>query len=112
HYSCCDFHKPSYTLVNAFRTSSNGLPLFDTYNDEEITNKDTYFDGNSWDPRIGHTVGIPGLPWKYQQNILFDSSGSRTPQSYGYFSSLKENVQAGSPYLVNLFWMWKIGRAS
>lgn len=106
HYSCCDFHKPSYTLVNAFRTSSDGLPLFDTYNEAEIKDKDAYFDGNSWDPRIGHTVGIPGLPWKYQQNIIFDSSGSRTPQSYGYFSSLKENVQAGSPYLVNLFWMW------
>lgn len=106
YFSCCDFHKPSYTMVNAFRTDKNGLPLFDTYNDAEITNKKTYFDSNTWDPRIGHTVAIPGLPWKYQTNLLFDSSGSRTPVSYGYFSSLKENVQAGSPYLVNLFWMW------
>lgn len=106
YFSCCDFHKPSYTLVNAFRTGGNGLPLFNTYNDENITNKNAYFAGNTWDPRIGHTVAIPGLPWKYQTNILFDSSGSRVPQDYGYFNSLKENVQAGSPYLVNLFWMW------
>ncbi|HEX5553407.1 MAG TPA: RagB/SusD family nutrient uptake outer membrane protein [Chitinophagaceae bacterium] len=106
YFSCCDFHKPSYNMVNAFRVGNNGLPLFNTFNDEDIKNKDAYFADNSWDPRIGHTVGIPGLPWKYQTNLLFDSSGSRTPVAYGYFSSLKENVQAGSPYLVNLFWMW------
>lgn len=106
YFSCCDFHKPTYNMVNAFRVSSDGLPLFNTFNDAEIQDKDTYFGTNQWDPRIGHTVAIPGLPWKYQPDILFDSSGSRTPAIYGYFSSLKENVQAGSPYVVNLFWMW------
>jgi len=106
YFSCCDFHKPSYTMVNSFRVDANGLPLFDTYNNAEITNKDAYFNSNNWDPRIGHTVAIPGLPWKYQTDILFDSSGARDPGNYGYFSSLKENVEAGSPVLVNLFWMW------
>lgn len=105
-YSCCDFHKPSYTMVNAFKTSSQGIPMFDNYNDEEITDKGQYFAQSSWDPRIGHTVGIPGLPWKYNSNLLFDSSGSRVPADYAYFNSLKENVPAGSPYLKNLFWMW------
>lgn len=106
HFSCCDFHKASYTMVNAFRVGSDGLPLFSNYNDQEINNKQSYFADNSWDPRIGHTVAIPGLPWKYQKDILFDSSGSRDPAIYGYFNSLKENVQAGSEGLVNLFWMW------
>lgn len=106
YFSCCDFHKASYTLVNAFRVDANGLPLYDTYNNEEITNRDTYFANNTWDPRIGHTVAIPGLPWKYQTDILFDSSGSRDPVNFGYLNSLKENVEAGSPGLVNLFWMW------
>jgi len=106
YFSCCDFHKASYNMVNAFRVDANGLPLFNTFNQEEITDKDAYFAGNSWDPRIGHTVAIPGLPWKYQTNILFDSSGARDPNNYGYFNSLKENVEAGSPGLVNLFWMW------
>lgn len=106
YFSCCDFHKPSYTMVNAFRTGANGLPLFDTYNNENITNLPSYLAGNKWDPRIGHTVAIPGLPWKYQTNIIFDSSASRAPQNYAYFNSLKENVPAGSQYLVNLFWMW------
>jgi hypothetical protein len=85
---------------------ANGLPLFDDFNKAEIDNKNTYFANNNWDPRIGHTIAIPGLPWKYQPNILFDSSGSRDPATYGYFNSLKENVEAGSPALVNLFWMW------
>lgn len=106
YFSCCDFHKASYTMVNAFRVDKDGIPLFDTYNDAEITNKKTYFADNSWDPRIGHTVAIPGLPWKYQTDLLFDSSGARDPVTYGYFNSLKENVEAGSPVLVNLFWMW------
>ncbi len=105
-FSCCDFHKASYNMVNAFRVDANGLPLFDNFNDVEITDKHVYFSSNTWDPRIGHTVAIPGLPWKYQTNLLFDSSGSRDPATFGYFNSLKENVEAGSPGLVNLFWMW------
>jgi starch-binding outer membrane protein, SusD/RagB family len=106
YFSCCDFHKSSYTMVNAFRVDANGLPLFDTYNNAEITNKNDYFATNNWDPRIGHTVAIPGLPWKYQKDLLFDSSGARDPNNYGYFNSLKENVESNSPGLVNLFWMW------
>ena len=106
YFSCCDFHKASYNMVNAFRVDANGLPLYDTYNNAEITDKNAYFSGNNWDPRIGHTVAIPGLPWKYQTDILFDSSGARDPANYGYFNSLKENVEAGSPGLVNLFWMF------
>lgn len=106
YFSCCDFHKASYTMVNAFRVDANGLPLFDTYNNAEIINKDSYFANNNWDPRIGHTVAIPGLPWKYQKDLLFDSSGARDANNYGYFNSLKENVEAGSPGLKNLFWMW------
>ena len=108
YFSCCDFHKASYNMVNAFRVDAKGLPLYDTYNNAEITDKDTYFTNNQWDPRIGHTVAIPGLPWKYQTDILFDSSGSRDPANYGYMNSLKENVEAGSPGLVNLFWMWNL----
>ena len=106
HFNCCDFHKPSYTLVNAFKVSSDGLPLFDTYNNEEIVNKNAYFNSSTWDPRIGHTVAIPGLPWKYQTDLLFDSVGSRAPSNYAYFNSLKENVQSTSSTLIDLFWMW------
>lgn len=105
-FSCCDFHKVSYTMVNAFRVDKDGIPLFDSSNNAEMTNAKTYFATNSWDPRFGHTVALPGLPWKYQTSLLFDSSGSRDPTDYGYMNSLKENVEAGAPVLVNLFWMW------
>jgi hypothetical protein len=105
-FSCCDFHKASYNMVNAFRVDAAGLPIFDNFNNTEITNEKTYFAENNWDPRIGHTVAIPGLPWKYQKDLLYDSSGSRDPNNYGYFNSLKENVESNSPGLVNLFWMF------
>jgi tetratricopeptide (TPR) repeat protein len=105
YYSCCDFHKATYNMVNAFRVDANGLPLFDTFDDAELTDFDTYFSNNSWDPRLGHTVGIPGFPWKYQ-DVLYDSGGSRDPGIYGYFHSMKENVTTNSPGLWNQFWMF------
>lgn len=109
YFSCCDFHKPSYNMVNAFRVDQNGLPLFDTFNNTSAQGSyNSYFSENAFDPRIGHTVAIPGLPWKYQnqQNpVLFDSAGSRQPDVYGYFHSMKENVRTDSPGLVDLFWM-------
>jgi hypothetical protein len=79
-------------MVNAFRVDENGLPLFDTFDDMEITNKQQYFNSNTWDPRISHTVAIPGYPWKYQISPLvkFDSTGSRKPEIYGYFHTLKK----------------------
>lgn len=105
YFSCCDFHKASYNMVNAFRVDEKGLPLFNTYNDAEITDRDTYFAGNAWDPRLGHTVAIPGFPWKYQ-TILYDSTGSRQPATYGYMHSMKENVTTNSPGLYDEFWMF------
>ncbi|MDQ6479433.1 RagB/SusD family nutrient uptake outer membrane protein [Dyadobacter sp. LHD-138] len=105
YFSCCDFHKPSYNMVNAFKVDANGYPLFNTFNNENITNKKEYFAHNTWDPRLGHTVAIPGHPWKYQ-TVLFDSTASRQPAVYGYFHSLKENVTTNSPGLFNAFWMF------
>jgi hypothetical protein len=105
YFSCCDFHKASYNMVNAFRVDSDGLPLFDIFNEAEITNKDEYFSSNSFDPRLGHTVAIPGFPWKYQ-DILYDSAGTRQPSTYGYMHSMKENVTTNSPGLYDAFWMF------
>jgi len=98
-FSCCDFNKATYNMVNAFRVDANGLPLFDTYNDAEITDKNAYFGGNTWDPRLSHTVAIPGYPWKYQTDPLvkYDSAGSRKPEIYGYMHNMKENVRTDCP---------------
>lgn len=113
YYNCCDFHKPTYDMVNAFRVDANGLPMFDTYNNAEITDAANanhsyelpYFANNTWDPRLGHTVAIPGFPWKYQA-VTYDSAGSRDPGVYGYMHSMKENVRTDDPGLWDEFWMY------
>lgn len=88
-----DFNKPSQNLVNAFKTV-NGLPDFDHYGDanyNETTDK--------VDPRLFHTVAIPGKPYKYT-TVNFDVNQSRNPGMYGYYSSLKENVDPASSYYI------------
>lgn len=88
-----DFNKPSQDLVNAFKTQ-NGLPMFDSYN---TTNYNQASD--EVDPRLFHTVAIPGNPYKYT-NINYEANQSRNPIMYGYFSSLKENVDPASEYYI------------
>jgi hypothetical protein len=102
-----DFHKASYNMVNAFKVDENGLPMFETFNETSAQdNYNSYFSENTFDPRLSHTVAIPGLPWKYQQDNPFDSLASRQPAIYGYFHSMKENLQAGSPGLIRTWWQW------
>ncbi|NLI72224.1 MAG: RagB/SusD family nutrient uptake outer membrane protein [Bacteroidales bacterium] len=82
---CCDFLKPSQSLVNAFSTQ-NGLPAFDSYN----SNNSGYAVKN--DPRLFHTVALPGLPYKYNESLIYDEDWNRNPGTYGVYASLKENV--------------------
>ena len=100
-FGCCDFQKPSQNLVNAFRTE-NGRPMFDTYNE-----KDNYDVQGNYDPRLFHTVAIPGFP---NVNYIFDKTWTRNEQEYyGLYSSLKENVdpdcsclkKVNSPFVAN-----------
>ena len=92
-----DFHKPSQNLVNAFRTDAQGLPLFKTYND-----KDYEVLSDNVDPRIFHTIAMPGFPFKYNAAHMVDRNDdwSRSKGLYGYYMSLKENVDIDSPYLI------------
>jgi starch-binding outer membrane protein, SusD/RagB family len=84
---CCDFHKPSQNLVNSFNTSNNGLPLLDDFNSQDVN-----LSLNSVDPRLDHTVAIPGHSWKYEPKRIYKESWSRNPGVYGVYASLKENV--------------------
>jgi len=68
---CCGFHQPSQNLVNAFKTNASGLPLLDTYNDEDVTSDEgiesddenfTPYQG-TLDPRLDWTVGRRGIPY-------------------------------------------------
>jgi starch-binding outer membrane protein, SusD/RagB family len=85
---CCDFHKPSQNLVNAYRTDANGLPLLDNFNSQDVD-----LATNTVDPRLAHTVAIPGFGWKYEpKKRTFEVSWTRNPAVYGTYASLKENV--------------------
>lgn len=70
-WGCCGFYQPSQNLVNAYKTSADGLPLLDTFNDTDVTNDEgialnapfTPYQG-PLDPRIDHTVGRRGILFK------------------------------------------------
>lgn len=101
-YGCCGFHLASQNMVNAFKTGANGLPLLDTFNDSNIFNtidnegKAPLASGITLDPRIDHTVGIPGRPFKYRNTLeedgdmIYNFSWARDPGVYGYFGNMKE----------------------
>ena len=40
-----------------------------------------------------HTVGMPGFPYKYESDYTMTMMNSRTPNTYGYYTSLKEVPQ-------------------
>lgn len=95
YFPCCDFHKASFNLANAFRTDENGLPLFDTFNNAEMKDRyDEYFAANTFDPRFSHTMAVPGHPFKYNPDLIFEKSAARSPGDYGYLKSIKEIVPA------------------
>ena len=95
-YGCCGFHCPSQNMVNAFQTDANGLPQFDTYNDNNIQTAEDLLTHNI-DPRLNHTVAIPGAPYKYNPEFIFDTSWTRDPSTYGSFMSMKETVLPDCP---------------
>jgi hypothetical protein len=94
-FGCCGFHLPSQNLVNSFKTDNTGLPMFTTFNNSDATEGDD-FKNNSFDPRLDHTVAIPGHPYKYS-SFIYQKTWARAPQIYGYFSTLKETVAPDDP---------------
>jgi hypothetical protein len=89
-YGCCAFHIPSQNLVNSFSTDPNGLPRFTTFNDVPLKDADLTTNGVTVDPRIDHTVGIQGHPFKYNPAIPYDHSWERLAGVYGGFGTMKE----------------------
>ena len=103
-WSCgWDCHKPSQDLVNAFKTK-NGLPEFDDYNksiDYPVNGQPTT---QKWDPRLFHTVGMPTFPYKYEAEYTLTKANARTPNVYGYYTSLKEVPQRSKGETYNGSW--------
>lgn len=95
-YGCCGFHSPTQNMVNAFQTDEKGLPLLDSFNQHSISTADDVLNTNV-DPRLMHTVAIPGAPYKYDPEFIFDRSWTREPDTYGSFMSMKETVLPDCP---------------
>ncbi len=100
-YGCCHANVPSQNLVNAFKTDANGLPMFDTYNDSDMSDPED-FQTNTVDPRLDHSVGIPTHPFKYDLTFVYDYSWARTPSVYGYYASMKQTQLPTSPSFKNI----------
>lgn len=66
---CCGFHQPSQNLVNAYRVDEDGLPMFDTFNDNDLKNdmgipsSQTFIPfEDEIDPRLDWTASRRGTP--------------------------------------------------
>jgi len=90
-YGCCGFNAASQNLVNAYTTDANGLPNFETFN-KTIADLNTA----TVDPRIDHTVGIDGHPYKYDNTKPFSNSWVRDPGVYGNFHTMRNQQLATS----------------
>ena len=83
-YGCCGFHAASQNLVNAHTTDANGLPNFSTFNNTIADLKSA-----TVDPRLDHTVGIDGHPYKYDNTKPFSNSWVRDAGVYGNFHTMR-----------------------
>ncbi|MBE7171620.1 MAG: RagB/SusD family nutrient uptake outer membrane protein [Williamsia sp.] len=88
-YGCCWFHVPTQNLVNSFKTDAAGLPMFTGFNASEMKEPADFL-ANGVDPRLDHTVGIIGHPFKYKSDFVYKPTWARVPEVYGYYSTMKE----------------------
>ncbi len=88
--TCCGFHQPTQNFVNAFKTDANGLPLLETFNDENFKNDMGIFSQDFFvpdtvqtlDPRLDWSIarrGIPFLDW----GIMRGEDWIRDQNNYG-----------------------------
>lgn len=109
--SCCGFYQPTQDLLNAYQTDGSGLPLLDTYNQQDVTSDFgvasadafTPFAG-SLDPRSDYTVGRRGIDYNgygvhpgqdWIRATPQDYSGPYLPKKNVYWSG-EEGVNQGT----------------
>lgn len=108
--SCCGFYQPTQDLLNSFQTDDSGLPLLDTYNNQDVASDYgvlsseafTLHTGNL-DPRVDYTVGRRGIDYNgYGEHIgsdwiratFADISGPYLPKKNVYWADDAGNTQA------------------
>lgn len=85
-WGCCGFYQAPQNLVNAYKTSDDGLPLLDTFNDSDVPINSEEFTGPI-DPRIDHTLGRPGILFK--EHLIHGTDFIRDVSYAGPYSSQK-----------------------
>ncbi len=104
---CCGFFQPTQNMVNSFKVDANGLPLLDTFNDEDVPDDEglassdpfTPYDG-PLDPRLDWTVGRRGIPY-LDWGIHPGNNWIRQVVNGGPYSPIK-NVPMASDFNNNL----------
>ncbi len=81
------FHRPSQNLINAFKTTNEGLPAHENV---DISESDPV------DPRLDHSTARPGIPF-LDLGVLYEDSWARDLSTYGPYSPKKRIVSANSP---------------
>lgn len=90
-FGCCGVRQPSQNLVNAYKVDANGLPMFDSFNDADLTAADQV------DPRLDWIVAREGVPVLNYYSEAEDGSNSlaystgwvRAPNYGGPYSNKK-----------------------
>lgn len=86
-YTGDGFFLASQNLANVYRTDANGLPLFETFNNDIVTGVDYT---EPLDPRIDFTFGRIGIPWK--DAGIFDASWIRNSTFFPEGRSGKKHI--------------------
>lgn len=112
-YSGDGFFLPSQNLINSYKTDANGLPLFDTFNDQDYSI--ITFDGSgnpintninsNVDPRLDFVIGRPNIRWKTYTESPCLNSWVRDQGTYGYNCSKRFCVSPESPDMFE-GWPW------
>ncbi|WP_019988228.1 RagB/SusD family nutrient uptake outer membrane protein [Rudanella lutea] len=106
--TCCGFFQPSQNLVNAFKTDASGLPLIDTFNDNDVKSDQGIEstapftpETRTLDPRLDWTVGRRGVP--YLDWGVHPGKAYVRDQAYGGPYSPKKHVMYRSDVGTNTF---------
>lgn len=113
--TCCGLHQPSQNLVNAFKVDSNGLPLLDTYNNDNlkndmgITSEETFIpSADPVDPRLDWTVGRRGIPY-LDWGIMRGGDWIRTQRDGGPYLYVKNMFYESEMFTLSTTSGWATG---
>ncbi|HVY76640.1 MAG TPA: RagB/SusD family nutrient uptake outer membrane protein [Puia sp.] len=118
--TCCGFYQPSFSLANSYKTdAATGLPLLDTWNDEDIKNDQNISSDDPFtpyagtlDPRLDYVVGRRGIPY-LDWGIMPGQAWVRAqPQGGPYIPRKFVVSKAQSPTANDIGQGWGVNQAS